>query len=338
MKCSRFKTAAWLLGWLGLLVPTALLAQSDESRHALSELESATSLNRVGVSPWHLQMSFDLYDLDGKKKESGTIEEWWIKPGRSKIVITSPSYTVTLPAAPGENVKNDREAYLVNLLLRQVVHPVQEYSRFQGLTFETEAQKFGKVMLSCISVHPQQLKGSPESFGWPEYCAEPNTTTLRMRFDGGEFGITRNQVGTFMNTSVALRNTINYAGKVAIDGNVTKLESYAPDKAEIVADDSASAGQQVPGIVVSGSRIKYVQPNYPVYEKLSHASGSVVLYAVISREGTISSLDVVASPAKDFSETALEAVRQWVYRPYLLNGEPREVNTTITVNFKMYGN
>ena len=330
VKCSRLRLAACFFAWMALLLPSALVAQSDASRHDLFEVESATALDREGVPPWHLQMSFDLSGLNGKEKESGTIEEWWIGQGRKRIVVSSPSFSIPSMSPKGEDPWVGREAYLVKLLLQQVVHPVQDYSRFQGLRFETKPRAFGKVTLSCISV---RSKGMFDSFGWPEYCSEPNTSTLRIHFDAGELSVARNRLGTFMNTSVSLRNTISYGGKMAIAGEVTKLERYVPGKDEIAADDSANGGQEVPGSVVAGDRVKFVQPEYPEMERARHAGGSVVLCAVISREGKITSLDVVASPAEDFSKSAMEAVRKWEYQPYLLNGKPTELDTTITINF-----
>jgi protein TonB len=63
-------------------------------------------------------------------------------------------------------------------------------------------------------------------------------------------------------------------------------------------------------------------------------AGAVQLQATISRDGTIENLRVVSGPAL-LQAAALEAVRQWRYRPYLLNGEPVEVETTINVDFTM---
>jgi protein TonB len=64
--------------------------------------------------------------------------------------------------------------------------------------------------------------------------------------------------------------------------------------------------------------------------------GAVELRAIISKAGTIENL-VVVSGHPMLSRAALEAVRQWRYRPYLLNGEPIEVETDITVNFLLSG-
>jgi protein TonB len=63
------------------------------------------------------------------------------------------------------------------------------------------------------------------------------------------------------------------------------------------------------------------------------AHGVVKLHAIIATDGTIQSLNVIDGPPL-LAEAAREAVRQWRYRPYILNGRPVEVETMITVNFK----
>jgi periplasmic protein TonB len=85
-----------------------------------------------------------------------------------------------------------------------------------------------------------------------------------------------------------------------------------------------------------GNLIYRVQPSYPPLARAARVQGAVQLQAVISRTGTIESL-VVVSGHPMLSKAALEAVRQWRYRPYLLNNEPVEVETEITVNFVLSG-
>ena len=75
-----------------------------------------------------------------------------------------------------------------------------------------------------------------------------------------------------------------------------------------------------------------VQPVYPTIARLGKIQGPVELRAVISRAGTIENLAVVGGHPL-LVASAIAAVRQWRYRPYLLNGEPIEVETDITVNF-----
>ncbi len=89
-------------------------------------------------------------------------------------------------------------------------------------------------------------------------------------------------------------------------------------------------------IVVShmedGELINRVVPVYPSMAKITGAQGEVKLHAFISSEGRIESLTVVSGNPL-LAPAAIDAVRQWRYRPYVLNGQPVEVETWIFVNF-----
>jgi protein TonB len=85
-----------------------------------------------------------------------------------------------------------------------------------------------------------------------------------------------------------------------------------------------------------GNIIYRVQPSYPPIARLARVQGTVELRAIISKAGTIENLVVVRGHPM-LVKSAIEAVRQWRYRPYLLNNEPIEVETEITVNFVLSG-
>jgi len=86
--------------------------------------------------------------------------------------------------------------------------------------------------------------------------------------------------------------------------------------------------------VAEGNLIRRVEPTYPQMARAAHIQGTVVLQATISKTGTIENLHAV-SGHPILQQAALEAVRQWKYKPYLLSGEPVEVETTINVEFRM---
>jgi protein TonB len=88
--------------------------------------------------------------------------------------------------------------------------------------------------------------------------------------------------------------------------------------------------------VSEGMLLAPIRPMYPAIAKAAGVQGTVVVEAIISRTGTIESLHVVSGQVM-LQNAALEAIREARYRPYLLNGEPTEVQTTITVNFRMGG-
>jgi periplasmic protein TonB len=89
--------------------------------------------------------------------------------------------------------------------------------------------------------------------------------------------------------------------------------------------------------VTAGMKIHDVTPQYPQMAKIARVQGPVVLAAVIGKDGAIQNLRVVSTASPLLNQSALDAVKQWKYRPYILNGEPVEVDTTITVNFTLSG-
>jgi protein TonB len=88
------------------------------------------------------------------------------------------------------------------------------------------------------------------------------------------------------------------------------------------------------GLVVEGLLINKVIPRYPPIAIATHTEGTVVLQATISKAGTIENLRVVGGPAM-LQQAALDAVKAWRYRPYLLGSEPVEVETTVNVVFNL---
>src|SRR5271156_759244 len=88
--------------------------------------------------------------------------------------------------------------------------------------------------------------------------------------------------------------------------------------------------------LAEASLLYRVQPIYPPIARQAHVQGTVELRAIISKAGAIENLVVVRGHPM-LVKPALEAVRQWRYRPYLLNNEPFEVETEITVNFVLSG-
>jgi len=92
---------------------------------------------------------------------------------------------------------------------------------------------------------------------------------------------------------------------------------------------------RVGGLVQAGKLIEQRKPDYPESARVRGIEGAVLLEVVISMEGIPLNWKVLSSPDPDLSEAAIEAVRQWRYEPTLLNGEPIEVVTTISVRFRL---
>jgi periplasmic protein TonB len=113
-------------------------------------------------------------------------------------------------------------------------------------------------------------------------------------------------------------------------GGIISSTPVAVPKAVTPQRVRVSAGVQ------QGLLIKKVQPPYPPLARQARIQGNVVLQALISKDGSIENLRLISGHPM-LAPSALEAVKQWRYKPYFLNGEPVEVETQITVIFSLSG-
>jgi periplasmic protein TonB len=110
--------------------------------------------------------------------------------------------------------------------------------------------------------------------------------------------------------------------------NVPKLAATPPPPPQIPQRIQVSQG------VTQGLLVRQVKPQYPAMARESRVEGDVLLSAVIDKDGAVSDVRAISGPAL-LIPAALQAVRQWRYKPYLLNGQPVEVETQIKVQFRL---
>jgi protein TonB len=107
-----------------------------------------------------------------------------------------------------------------------------------------------------------------------------------------------------------------------------------PPKVDVVKPKPVGP-QVIGGKVQAAKLINGPKPNYPTIAKSARIQGTVVLQAIIAEDGTVQKLTVLSSANPLLTPAAIEAVKKWVYQPTLLNGEPVQVITEITVNFTL---
>jgi protein TonB len=118
------------------------------------------------------------------------------------------------------------------------------------------------------------------------------------------------------------------------DGNAAAQEAFETQRHVSVAPAAPKGPVHLSSGVVSGLLLKKTTPIYPPIAVAARVEGTVVLAATISASGTIQNLHVVSGHPM-LQQAALDAVSYWRYRPFLLNGQPVEVETTINVIFTL---
>jgi len=107
-----------------------------------------------------------------------------------------------------------------------------------------------------------------------------------------------------------------------------------PVAAPPTAVENPPAPVKIPDDVIAASIITKTRPIYPAKARAANIHGDVVLHATIDKEGKISNVQVLSGD-ESLTQAAVEAVRQWRYKPMLSDGQPREVDTIITITFSL---
>jgi len=110
-------------------------------------------------------------------------------------------------------------------------------------------------------------------------------------------------------------------------------------KGGVASSTPSEADQHAPRVrvlqgVMAGLLVTKVPPEYPPAARDQHIQGVVVMAVIIDKEGNVSNIQLVSGHPK-LAPAAIDAVKQWKYKPYLQNGEPIEVETQVTVNFTL---
>ena len=140
-----------------------------------------------------------------------------------------------------------------------------------------------------------------------------------------------------------MRMRVGFVAAVVLMVGSVGAWAQATEPSVTPAQDGATAAAQpgskekpvtVSSGVIAGLLLHKVDPVYPKDAREAKVSGSVVMLVIIDNEGRIANLSAVAGPAL-LRDAALNAVNQWRYKPYLLNGKPVFVKSQITVNFNI---
>jgi TonB family protein len=135
-------------------------------------------------------------------------------------------------------------------------------------------------------------------------------------------------------SAVPQSNSSITIAKIPSAGNGVLVDSLSSVPKD--ASDSSTGMKRitVSGGIMAGKLLKKVVPIYPPGARAMGVEGGIVLLATIGKDGHISNLRVISGPEM-LQKAAIDAVKQWVYQPYLLNGEPVEVQTVLSVGFQL---
>lgn len=343
---------------LALLVTTSIAAQTEakpelpkDPKAILDMARPFYDYNLDNLKPWHMKVDYQLYDDKDQPGDAGTFEYWWVSKdlNRSSWTVNGATHT-TWSAMDGTRCYSKltkNVSFLEYRIKTALLSPLPESSDYgdNKNQLELEYVKFSDIKLPCIKVLPEMTKfGSHANIPvglFPTYCFDTSKPILLMNFSYGSLSTSMSQLVKFQEHYLPKQIDI-YEGKhKLVSAKVSSIESIQPNNPALVPPaDALTSTQQCVSIgagVMAGMIQKKEFPVYPGDAKDSRISGTVVLRATIGIDGNIHELKVVSAPWPSLAASALRAVSHWRYQPYLLNGKPVEVDTTINVIYSLGG-
>jgi TonB family protein len=307
---------------------TAAAEPEDASWQRYLHILRTSTLEWSQSEPFLLEVSYQLYDLDGRPAIKGTAEESWTEANGRQIRIQSPSLVIgdTAPADP--HALFTRESYLVHQALSALARPFPAVIARKDFSMNEFRQTIAGAEQDCFSLVQPGTTAAPNV---PAYCTDEENHIIVIT--GALFTIGTSDFRKYRGHEIPNHLILSYEGKPALSLDVTELDPLPHMAVANSRLEASPSARRVGAETLSGLALKQIQPTYPKEAKKKHIAGTVLIRAIISKQGTISDMTVIASPDQLLTQAATEAVRSWTYRPYLLNGIPVEVETTINMKF-----
>lgn len=348
------------------IVPLAAPAEKVPPFDAKALLTAAApfyDFDEAGMHPWHLKATYQFFTPDGAPAGSGTFDYWWASPHVDRSTWTRDGKTFSVwniginkrAVLSSDLVRGYEEQRLKSLLLSPL--PSVEDLDSDRVQIEARAVGSGATALRCAMVGPRMSETHHAPMGlFPTYCFDAKLPVLLARYSFAAPVIEFEHIVKFQNRFLARQ--INFVGgtkkilSISVDGlyDISAADSaFTPAPNAVIFDlptgnrpvavpgpDPKDKGNvPMPADFTPGRLVTRVQPVYPEGSKLIRDSGVVVLQVVIGTDGWVHGLQVQSAPSTLLAASALAAVSQWRYQPYLLKGKPVEVKTTINVIYSL---
>ncbi len=303
-----------------------------------ARISEVNDLKDTGKLPFHIKLSFQLYTLAGKSSDQGTIEYWWAGDAGSHLEVNSPLLGMR-HSLSGSDPVTGRELYLLSQLSDQVWRPAFGLASSQG-QIQTRERQIGGATFNCFA---ETLRDAQPSTQAPQICLESKVPVIRLQISP-YYTVTRNRLAMFGPVHVAMDTAIAWNHLQAISAHIDTLQSFHRGDPDIPEDlrpkqhtddagDISKTGKSVTtGTVIPGKKLSGPIPQFLPGSRKGGVGNSLVLGARITAAGKVTDTFAIASPDESLTSVAEQAVKQWVYQPYLLNGKAIDVTVTIVID------
>jgi hypothetical protein len=321
------------------------LSVPDDPAAMLAMGSRANGLDGPGIEPWHIKASYQTFDSDGDPDKSGTYEEFWISARKYKRIYTSTDFNQTDTANERglfRSGSQDWPGFLERMVRDDLIQPVPE--NVDGFALGKSNRSAKKLRLQCITLGSKQgnlplhVMGFADADAYPHYCFEQTRPVLRLSSHGGGlYDAMYNDLVLFQGHYIARDVEITFLGKRRLTIHVEIVDGLnTVDVSDFT--ESPDAVGPMRGVITAPKgmmmelRLKWVPPVLTDLDRQNHVHGMVVVKATIDKSGNVIAVEGVSGPST-LQKAATDCVRQWKFRPFILLGEPVDVEDDFNFEF-----
>ncbi len=314
------------------------IATPKDGRERLALAAKVNGLHGL-EHPWHLKATYQVFGPEGDPIDMGTYEEWRVSDQQYRVALHGRSLATEefgtdygVFRSGGPEWPRKPLSSIRGILAQPVPPDVPPQA-----VLENFQKNFSAGKLPCTAVMKRGIYQTPH--GSPSFCFGLNNGVIvyssapNQTYET-EFTHTQLVQGHYLALDIAQF----LEGRPWLKIHVDTVEDLA--QADYAALTVPSGALPVPprlnltGSLDQAPAIHQIAPNYPESAKQKGIQGTVVLNGVINKEGRFRGLRVLGGP-QALQQAALDAVSQWVYQPYLVDGKPVEVETDVRVEFHL---
>jgi hypothetical protein len=313
----------------------------DDAKAILLAASNLNGLDSPGLRPWHILVSYDRFDEDGDNDDSGTYEEYWASPKQYRRVFSSHDFNQT-------DVSNDQGIYrsgaqqwpgvLQTRVRDDVVRPMFRELNLDYADPEKTLESFGAAQLPCVLLRAHLAPGAFRvDKDLPGFCFENKTLILRFIRGGMSWGTTwhrtiLSKIVRFQSRYVARDIQINDADKLFLKITVETIEELPelpPATLVPPADAKLLNLSRItiePQVLTLDYLLHQDVPSYP--SSIPPPEGDATAKIVIGKDGRVVACEILEASQPKMRQPLQDAILKSVFRPYVVRGEPVEVETT----------
>jgi hypothetical protein len=292
----------------------------------LSKEVALNGLQSTDLLPWHIVVTYDQFDEDGDKVHSGVYEEYWVGGKKYKRIYKSDNFNQTDYATDKGLYRHGDQQWpdqAQSQVRAEVIAPFAYAATLRGFHGRNVERTFSGYKLQCVVIERDSGISDPT-----QYCFEPDSSALRYNRGFGWFQTVYNRIVPFQGRNLAQEVDVTDGGEPYLKLRVETIEliSHVDDADFIPPPDSVGPlGDRVSGVRPEPINMSSL-PQWPASLRAQHFTVKVEI--VIGKDGHVVSAHGVSGPPAGY-KACENAVRKWVFKPFLVLDKPVEVEQKV---------